>query len=144
MGEDSVTPAELLKHKLKGSWDQFSDEELYKVFCLLVEQIEGLEQQNKALKKDILQLKQQCERAYFPEIEQIEKLKTHAKRDALKIINQTEKISNVIITQAVEDVERVAKETEYFEMKQQEVRDELIDFLQLKVEDVKKYFNKIS
>ncbi len=137
-----MTPAELLKYKLKGSWDRFSDEELYKVFCLLVEQIDALEKQNKSLKKEVTRLQDHAQWELKKEREQLEQLKVHAKRDAIKIIDQTEKISKVIIDQALEDVERVMKEAEYFEARQLEVRDELIDFLQLKVEDVKNCLTK--
>ena len=139
-----MTPAELLKYKLRGSWDRFSDEELYKVFCLLVEQIDALEKQNKSLKQEVKQLQDQTEWKFKSEVEQLEQLKVCAKRDAIKIMDQTEKISKVIIDQAVEDVSRVMKEAEYFDAKQQAVRHELIDFLQLKVEDVKNCWDKIS
>ena len=47
-----MTPAEMLKVQMKKSWEKFSDEELYRVFCLLIEQIESLENQNKSLKKE--------------------------------------------------------------------------------------------
>ena len=45
-----MTPAEMLKVQMKKSWEKFSDEELYRVFCLLIEQIESLENQNKSLR----------------------------------------------------------------------------------------------
>ncbi|MCL1949606.1 MAG: hypothetical protein FWF59_07735 [Turicibacter sp.] len=48
-----MTPADLLKMKMESNWEKFSQEELFRVFCLLVDQIEALEQQNKAMKKDI-------------------------------------------------------------------------------------------
>ena len=38
-----MTPAEILKTQMKKSWGKFSDDELYRVFCLLIEQIEALE-----------------------------------------------------------------------------------------------------
>ena len=40
-----MTPAEILKTQMKKSWGKFSDDELYRVFCLLIEQIEALEKQ---------------------------------------------------------------------------------------------------
>ena len=48
-----MTPAEILKTQMKKSWGKFSDDELYRVFCLLIEQIEALEKQNKSLKKEV-------------------------------------------------------------------------------------------
>jgi len=50
-----MTPAELLKTKMEANWDRFSQEELFWVFCLLVDQIEALELENKAMKRDIKQ-----------------------------------------------------------------------------------------
>ena len=50
-----MTAAELLKMKMESNWELFSQEELFRVFCLLVDQIEALEKQNKAMKKDIKQ-----------------------------------------------------------------------------------------
>lgn len=52
-----MTPAEMLKSQMKKSWGRFSDEELYRVFCLLIEQIEALEKQNKSLKKRFMRCK---------------------------------------------------------------------------------------
>ncbi|MGL4335650.1 MAG: DivIVA domain-containing protein [Turicibacter sp.] len=138
-----MTPAELLKHKMKGSWGRFSDDELYKVFCLLIEQIDALEKQNKSLKKEVRVLHDNSEQRMKTEIEQIELLKSHAKRDAIKIIDETEKISKVIIGQAIEDVEKIMEETERFELQHIEVRDELIEFLQLKIDDIKNCWRKI-
>ena len=124
-----MTPAEMLKVQMKKSWEKFSDEELYRVFCLLIEQIESLENQNKSLKKEV-QLMQQASQSHLKnELEQIETLKNHAKRDALKIIQETEKISKVMIEQAMEDVERIIDETAIFEQQQLQIKDELIDFL---------------
>ena len=137
-----MTPAEMLKEKKKKSWEKFSDEELYRVFCLLIEQIESLENQNKSLKKEV-QLMQQASQSHLKnELEQIETLKNHAKRDALKIIQETEKISKVMIEQAMEDVERIIDETAIFEQQQLQIKDELIDFLNTKVDDIRNCFRK--
>ena len=137
-----MTPAEMLKVQMKKSWEKFSDEELYRVFCLLIEQIESLENQNKSLKKEV-QLMQQASQSHLKnELEQIETLKNHAKRDALKIIQETEKISKVMIEQAMEDVERIIDETEIFEQQQLQIKDELIDFLNTKVDDIRNCFRK--
>lgn len=137
-----MTPAEMLKVQMKKSWEKFSDEELYRVFCLLIEQIESLENQNKALKKEV-QLMQQASQSHLKnELEQIETLKNHAKRDALKIIQETEKISKVMIEQAMEDVERIIDETAIFEQQQLQIKDELIDFLNTKVDDIRNCFRK--
>ena len=132
-----MTPAEMLKVQMKKSWEKFSDEELYRVFCLLIEQIESLENQNKSLKKEV-QLMQQASQSHLKnELEQIETLKNHAKRDALKIIQETEKISKVMIEQAMEDVERIIDETAIFEQQQLQIKDELIDFLNTKLQEIK-------
>ena len=137
-----MTPAEMLKVQMKKSWEKFSDEELYRVFCLLIEQIESLENQNKSLKKEV-QLMQQASQSHLKnELEQIETLKNHAKRDALKIIQETEKISKVMIKQAMEDVERIIDETAIFEQQQLQIKDELIDFLNTKVDDIRNCFRK--
>ncbi len=65
-----MTPAEMLKVQMKKSWEKFSDEELYRVFCLLIEQIESLENQNKSLKKEV-QLIQQASQSHLKnELEQ--------------------------------------------------------------------------
>ncbi len=137
-----MTPAEMLKVQMKKSWEKFSDEELYRVFCLLIEQIESLENQNKSLKKEV-QLMQQAYQSHLKnELEQIETLKNHAKRDALKIIQETEKISKVMIEQAMEDVERIIDETAIFEQQQLQIKDELIDFLNTKVDDIRNCFRK--
>ena len=137
-----MTPAEMLKVQMKKSWEKFSDEELYRVFCLLIEQIESLENQNKSLKKEV-QLMQQASQSHLKnELEQIETLKNHAKRDALKIIQETEKISKVMIEQAMEDVERIIDETAIFEQQQLQIKDELIDFLYTKVDDIRNCFRK--
>ena len=137
-----MTPAEMLKVQMKKSWEKFSDEELYRVFCLLIEQIESLENQNKSLKKEV-QLMQQASQSHLKnELEQIETLKNHAKRDALKIIQETEKISKVMIEQAMEDVERIIDETAIFERQQLQIKDELIDFLNTKVDDIRNCFRK--
>ncbi|MTM06093.1 hypothetical protein GMA81_12370, partial [Turicibacter sanguinis] len=113
-----MTPAEMLKSQMKKSWGRFSDEELYRVFCLLIEQIEALEKQNKSLKKEIHAMQESSEQQMKSELAQIELLKTHAKRDAMKIIQETEKISQVIINQAVQDVEKITEETALFERQQ--------------------------
>ena len=137
-----MTPAEMLKVQMKKSWEKFSDEELYRVFCLLIEQIESLENQNKSLKKEV-QLMQQASQSHLKnELDQIETLKNHAKRDALKIIQETEKISKVMIEQAMEDVERIIDETAIFEQQQLQIKDELIDFLNTKVDDIRNCFRK--
>ncbi|MEO3150702.1 hypothetical protein ABHC25_14330, partial [Turicibacter sanguinis] len=75
-----MTPAEMLKSQMKKSWGRFSDEELYRVFCLLIEQIEALEKQNKSLKKEIHAMQESSEQQMKSELAQIELLKTHAKR----------------------------------------------------------------
>ena len=90
---NKMTPAEMLKSQMKKSWGRFSDEELYRVFCLLIEQIEALEKQNKSLKKEIHAMQESSEQQMKSELAQIELLKTHAKRDAMKIIQETEKIA---------------------------------------------------
>lgn len=137
-----MTPAEMLKVQMKKSWEKFSDEELYRVFCLLIEQIESLENQNKSLKKEV-QLMQQASQSHLKnELEQIETLKNHAKRDALKIIQETEKISKVMIEQAMKDVERIIDKTAIFEQQQLQIKDELIDFLNTKVDDIRNCFRK--
>ncbi|MFQ9520793.1 MAG: hypothetical protein ACLRZR_05380, partial [Turicibacter sp.] len=91
-----MTPAEILKTQMKKSWGKFSDDELYRVFCLLIEQIEALEKQNKSLKKEVQTMQENSESHLKSELEQIELLKSHAKRDAIKIIQETEKISKVM------------------------------------------------
>lgn len=137
-----MTPAEMLKNQMKKSWGRFSDEELYRVFCLLIEQIEALEKQNKSLKKEVKTIQESSEQQMKSELEQIELLKTHAKRDAMKIIQETEKISQVIIHQAVQDVEKITEETELFERQQLQIKNELIDFLNSKIEDIKNCWGK--
>ncbi|MTK87272.1 hypothetical protein GMA25_11680 [Turicibacter sanguinis] len=122
-----MTPAEMLKSQMKKSWGRFSDEELYRVFCLLIEQIEALEKQNKSLKKEIHAMQESSEQQMKSELAQIELLKTHAKRDAMKIIQETEKISQVIINQAVQDVEKITEETALFERQQLQIKNELIE-----------------
>ncbi|MDE5977858.1 MAG: hypothetical protein K2G70_05285, partial [Turicibacter sp.] len=114
-----MTPADMLKSQMKKMWGKFSDEELYRVFCLLIEQIEALEHQNKSLKKEVQTLQEHSELQLKAELEQIESLKTHAKQNAIKIIQETEKISKVMIEQAINDVERVMEETAQFEQQQQ-------------------------
>ncbi len=142
IGGDVMTPAEMLKNQMKKSWGRFSDEELYRVFCLLIEQIEALEKQNKSLKKEVKTIQESSEQQMKSELEQIELLKTHAKRDAMKIIQETEKISQVIIHQAVQDVEKITEETELFERQQLQIKNELIDFLNSKIEDIKNCWGK--
>ena len=137
-----MTPAEMLKSQMKKSWGRFSDEELYRVFCLLIEQIEALEKQNKSLKKEIHAMQESSEQQMKSELAQIELLKTHAKRDAMKIIQETEKISQVIINQAVQDVEKITEETALFERQQLQIKNELIDFLKSKIEDIKNCWGK--
>lgn len=139
---NKMTPAEMLKSQMKKSWGRFSDEELYRVFCLLIEQIEALEKQNKSLKKEIHAMQESSEQQMKSELEQIELLKTHAKRDAMKIIQETEKISQVIINQAVQDVEKITEETALFERQQLQIKSELIDFLNSKIEDIKNCWGK--
>ena len=109
-----MTPAEMLKTQMKKSWGKFSDDELYRVFCLLIEQIEALEKQNKSLKKEVQAMQESSESHLKSELEQIELLKTHAKRDAIKIIQETEKISKLMIEQAICDVEKIMEETAQF------------------------------
>ena len=106
-----MTPAEILKTQMKKSWGKFSDDELYRVFCLLIEQIEALEKQNKSLKKEVQTMQENSESHLKSELEQIELLKSHAKRDAIKIIQETEKISKVMIEQAICDVEKIMEES---------------------------------
>ena len=137
-----MTPAEILKTQMKKSWGKFSDDELYRVFCLLVEQIEALEKQNKSLKKEVQTMQENSESHLKSELEQIELLKSHAKRDAIKIIQETEKISKVMIEQAICDVEKIMEETALFEQQQLQIKDELIDFLNTKVDDIRNCFGK--
>ena len=137
-----MTPAEILKTQMKKSWGKFSDDELYRVFCLLIEQIEALEKQNKSLKKEVQTMQENSESHLKSELEQIELLKSHAKRDAIKIIQETEKISKVMIEQAICDVEKIMEETALFEQQQLQIKDELIDFLNTKVDDIRKCFGK--
>ena len=70
-----MTPAEILKTQMKKSWGKFSDDELYRVFCLLIEQIEALEKQNKSLKKEVQTMQENSESHLKAELEQIELLK---------------------------------------------------------------------
>ena len=137
-----MTPAEILKTQMKKSWGKFSDDELYRVFCLLIEQIEVLEKQNKSLKKEVQTMQENSESHLKSELEQIELLKSHAKRDAIKIIQETEKISKVMIEQAICDVEKIMEETALFEQQQLQIKDELIDFLNTKVDDIRNCFGK--
>ena len=137
-----MTPAEILKTQMKKSWGKFSDDELYRVFCLLIEQIEALEKQNKSLKKEVQTIQENSESHLKSELEQIELLKSHAKRDAIKIIQETEKISKVMIEQAICDVEKIMEETALFEQQQLQIKDELIDFLNTKVDDIRNCFGK--
>ena len=137
-----MTPAEILKTQMKKSWGKFSDDELYRVFCLLIEQIEALEKQNKSLKKEVQTMQENSESHLKSELEQIELLKSHAKRDAIKIIQETEKISKVMIEQAICDVEKIMEETALFEQQQLQIKDELIDFLNTKVDDIRNCFGK--
>ena len=137
-----MTPAEILKTQMKKSWGKFSDDELYRVFCLLIEQIEALEKQNKSLKKEVQTMQENSESHLKSELEQIELLKSHAKRDAIKIIQETKKISKVMIEQAICDVEKIMEETALFEQQQLQIKDELIDFLNTKVDDIRNCFGK--
>ena len=137
-----MTPAEILKTQMKKSWGKFSDDELYRVFCLLIEQIEALEKLNKSLKKEVQTMQENSESHLKSELEQIELLKSHAKRDAIKIIQETEKISKVMIEQAICDVEKIMEETALFEQQQLQIKDELIDFLNTKVDDIRNCFGK--
>ena len=137
-----MTPAEMLKTQMKKSLGKFSDDELYRVFCLLIEQIEALEKQNKSLKKEVQTMQENSESHLKSELEQIELLKSHAKRDAIKIIQETEKISKVMIEQAICDVEKIMEETALFEQQQLQIKDELIDFLNTKVDDIRNCFGK--
>ena len=137
-----MTPAEMLKTQMKKSWGKFSDDELYRVFCLLIEQIEALEKQNKSLKKEVQAMQESSESHLKSELEQIELLKTHAKRDAIKIIQETEKISKLMIEQAICDVEKIMEETAQFEQQQLQIKDELIEFLNSKVDHIRNCFGK--
>ena len=137
-----MTPAEILKSQLKKSWGRFSDDELYRVFCLLIEQIETLEKQNKSLKQEVQMLQEKTVSPMESEIKEIELLKTNAKRDAIKIIQETEKISKVMIEQAISDVETIMEETTQFEQKQLQIKEELIDFLNSKIDDIRNCFGK--
>ncbi|WP_235070688.1 hypothetical protein [Turicibacter sp. TJ11] len=137
-----MTPAEMLKTQMKKSWGKFSDDELYRVFCLLIEQIEALEKQNKSFKKEVQAMQESSESHLKSELEQIELLKTHAKRDAIKIIQETEKISKLMIEQAICDVEKIMEETAQFEQQQLQIKDELIEFLNSKVDDIRNCFGK--
>ena len=137
-----MTPAEMLKTQVKKSWGKFPGDELYRVFCLLIEQIEALEKQNKSLKKEVQAMQESSESHLKSELEQIELLKTHAKRDAIKIIQETEKISKLMIEQAICDVEKIMEETAQFEQQQLQIKDELIEFLNSKVDDIRNCFGK--
>ena len=137
-----MTPAEILKTQMKKSWGRFSDDELYRVFCLLIEQIETLEKQNKSLKQEIQILQEKTVSPMESEIKEIELLKTNAKRDAIKIIQETEKISKVMIEQAISDVETIMEETTQFEQQQLQIKEELIDFLNSKIDDIRNCFGK--
>lgn len=137
-----MTPAQMLKTQMKKSWGKFSDDELYRVFCLLIEQIEALEKQNKSLKKEVQTMQENSESHLKSELEQIELLKLHAKRDAIKIIQETEKISKVMIEQAICDVDKIMEETALFEQQQLQIKDELIEFLNSKVDDIRNCFGK--
>lgn len=137
-----MTPAEILKSQMKKSWGRFSDDELYRVFCLLIEQIETLEKQNKSLKQEIQILQERTVSPMESEIKEIELLKTNAKRDAIKIIQETEKISKVMIEQAISDVETIMEETTQFEQQQLQIKEELIDFLNSKIDDIRNCFGK--
>ena len=127
---------------MKKSWGRFSDDELYRVFCLLIEQIETLEKQNKSLKQEIQILQEKTVSPMESEIKEIELLKTNAKRDAIKIIQETEKISKVMIEQAISDVETIMEETTQFEQQQLQIKEELIDFLNSKIDDIRNCFGK--
>lgn len=137
-----MTPAEILKSQMKKSWGRFSDDELYRVFCLLIEQIETLEKQNKSLKQEVQMLQEKTVSPMELEIKEIELLKTNAKRDAIKIIKETEKISKVMIEQAMSDVETIVEETTQFEQQQLQIKEELIDFLNSKIDDIRNCFGK--
>ena len=137
-----MTPAEILKTQMKKSWGRFSDDELYRVFCLLIEQIETLEKQNKSLKQEVQMLQEKTVSPMESEIKEIELLKTNAKRDAIKIIQETEKISKVMIEQAISDVETIMEETTQFEQQQLQIKEELIDFLNSKIDDIRNCFGK--
>ena len=137
-----MTPAEILKSQMKKSWGRFSDDELYRVFCLLIEQIETLEKQNKSLKQEIQILQEKTVSPMESEIKEIELLKTNAKRDAIKIIQETEKISKVMIEQAISDVETIMEETTQFEQQQLQIKEELIDFLNSIIDDIRNCFGK--
>lgn len=137
-----MTPAEILKTQMKKSWGRFSDDELYRVFCLLIEQIETLEKQNKSLKQEVQMLQEKTVSPMESEIKEIELLKTNAKRDAIKIIKETEKISKVMIEQAMSDVETIVEETTQFEQQQLQIKEELIDFLNSKIDDIRNCFGK--
>ena len=76
------------------------------------------------------------------QIKEIELLKTNAKRDAIKIIQETEKISKVMIEQAISDVETIMEETTQFEQQQLQIKEELIDFLNSKIDDIRNCFGK--
>lgn len=47
-----------------------------------------------------------------------------------------------MIEQAMEDVERIIDETAIFEQQQLQIKDELIDFLNTKVDDIRNCFRK--
>jgi len=128
-----MTPAEKLKSQMKITWENFSQEELYRVFCLLVDQIESLEKQNKSLKKD---LNQRIEHKNELELKQIAMLKTHVKEDAMKIIEESEKISKDILEQTVQAVERVKQETLLLEQQQLKLKTEMMNFIDSKLNEV--------
>lgn len=132
-GGKAMTPAELLKFQMKKTWENFSEEELYRIFCLLIDQIDTLEKQNKSLKKDI---HQQLQHKNETESKKNKILKSHVRRDAMKIIEETEKMSKDIITQTVEAMERVRHETKLLEQQQLKLKTEMIKFIESKIEEV--------
>ena len=60
----------------------------------------------------------------------------------IKIIQETEKISKVMIEQAISDVETIMEETTQFEQQQLQIKEELIDFLNSKIDDIRNCFGK--
>lgn len=129
-----MTAAEMLKAQMRKKWSSFSDEELYRVFCLLIDQIEILEKQNKTLKK---KAEAQLRHSDASEFQKIEILKSHIGHDAIKIIEETEKASKSFLDQTAQAIEKIRKESEKFEREQMKIREEIQRFLELKFNDFK-------
>jgi len=117
-----TSPAELLKERLMGSWSSFSDQDLYRVFCLLIDQIESLEKQNKSLKKG---MNGAVSRATPEDMGKIELLKSNIGRDILQIVEETERLLSSADTVA----KKIQAESEILDKKQQGIKQELMGLL---------------